>query len=153
MQREATSPHSLPNKTATWVPEFAVEDLSLGRTVVLVPEFAMKDLPLGSKLGRRRLKNIYNSRFCSQNLRISLEHCYGGYVWILVLCKFPAFTNFSPIFLVCNFLHFVHVQNLFPQILSYLHIIFSTPLLMYTRAYMKNGRLCFLSRLLNGLKK
>ena len=37
----------IPRKTATLVPEFAVEDLSLGRTAALVPEFAVKDLPLG----------------------------------------------------------------------------------------------------------
>ena len=36
--------------TATLVPEFAVEDLPLGRTAALVPEFAVKDLPLGRKL-------------------------------------------------------------------------------------------------------
>ena len=37
----------IPNKTATLVPEFAVEDLPLGRTVHLVPEFAVKNLPSG----------------------------------------------------------------------------------------------------------
>ena len=37
----------IPSKTVTWVPEFAMEDLPLGRIAVLVPEFAMKDLPLG----------------------------------------------------------------------------------------------------------
>ena len=30
----------------TLVPEFAVEDMPLGRTAALVPEFAVKDLPL-----------------------------------------------------------------------------------------------------------
>ena len=35
------------NKTAAWVPEFAVEDLPLSRTAALIPEFAVKDLPLG----------------------------------------------------------------------------------------------------------
>ena len=44
----------IPSKTATFVPEFAMEDLPLGRIAVLVPEFAMKDLPLG-----RRLMMIY----------------------------------------------------------------------------------------------
>ena len=44
-------PHLLiPNKTATLVPEFAVEDLPLGSTAVLVPEFTVKDLPLGRTL-------------------------------------------------------------------------------------------------------
>ena len=35
----------IPSKTATLVPEFAVEDLPLDRTAALVPEFAVKDLP------------------------------------------------------------------------------------------------------------
>ena len=35
-----------PNKTATLVHEFVVEDLPLDRTRALVPEFAVKDLPL-----------------------------------------------------------------------------------------------------------
>ena len=37
----------IPSETATLVPEFAVEDLLLGRTAALVPEFAVNDLPLG----------------------------------------------------------------------------------------------------------
>ena len=37
----------IPSKTATLVPEFAVEDLSLGRTATLVLEFAVEDLSLG----------------------------------------------------------------------------------------------------------
>ena len=37
----------IPSKTATLVPEFAMEDLALGRIAALVFEFAMKDLPLG----------------------------------------------------------------------------------------------------------
>ena len=37
----------IPSKTATLVPDFAVEDLPLGRTAALVPEFAVKNLPLG----------------------------------------------------------------------------------------------------------
>ena len=40
----------IPRKTATLVPEFAVEDLSVGRTAALVPEFAVIDLPLGNTL-------------------------------------------------------------------------------------------------------
>ena len=40
----------IPSKTATQVPEFAMEDLTLGRIAVLVPEFAVKDLPLGRTL-------------------------------------------------------------------------------------------------------
>ena len=37
----------IPSKTATFVPEFAVEDLTLGRTATLVPELPVKELPLG----------------------------------------------------------------------------------------------------------
>ena len=40
----------IPSKTATLVPEFAVEHLPLGRTAALVPEFAVKYLPLGRTL-------------------------------------------------------------------------------------------------------
>ena len=40
----------IPSKTATLVPEFAVEDLPLDRTAALVPEIAVKDLPLGKTL-------------------------------------------------------------------------------------------------------
>ena len=37
----------IPNKTATLVLEFSVEDMPLGRTAALVPEFSVKDLTLG----------------------------------------------------------------------------------------------------------
>ena len=40
----------IPCKTATLVPEFAVEDLPFGRTAALVSELAVKDLPLGRTL-------------------------------------------------------------------------------------------------------
>ena len=40
----------IPSKTATLVPEFAVEDLPLGRTAALVPEFVVKDLSSGRTL-------------------------------------------------------------------------------------------------------
>ena len=40
----------IPFKTATLVPEFAVDDLPLSRTAALVPEFPVKDLPLGGTL-------------------------------------------------------------------------------------------------------
>ena len=42
-QREATAPIS---KTATLVPQFAVEDLPLDKTATLIPAFAVKDLLL-----------------------------------------------------------------------------------------------------------
>ena len=40
----------IPSKTANLVPEFAVEDLPLGRTAALVPEFAVEDLSLSRTL-------------------------------------------------------------------------------------------------------
>ena len=40
----------IPNKTATLVSEFAMEDQPLGRTADLVPDFAVKDLPLSRTL-------------------------------------------------------------------------------------------------------
>ena len=40
----------IPSKTATKVPEFAMEDLSFGRIAVFVPEFPVKDLSLGRTL-------------------------------------------------------------------------------------------------------
>ena len=40
----------IPSKTAALVPEFAMEDLPVGRIAALVPEFAVKDLPLGRTL-------------------------------------------------------------------------------------------------------
>ena len=46
-ERNGKLPHLyIPSKTAAWVPEFAVEDLSLSRTAALVSEFAVKDLLL-----------------------------------------------------------------------------------------------------------
>ena len=46
----------ISSKTATLVPEFAMEDLSLGRIAALVPEFAVKDLPLGRTLMMMMIK-------------------------------------------------------------------------------------------------
>ena len=40
----------LPSKTPTLVPEFAGEDLPLGRAAALVSEIAVKDLPLSRTL-------------------------------------------------------------------------------------------------------
>ena len=39
----------IPGKTATLVPQFAVEGLPLDSTATMVPEFAMEDLSLGRK--------------------------------------------------------------------------------------------------------
>ena len=50
-ERNGKLPHLfIPSKTATYFPEFAREDLPLGRIAALVPDFAMKDLPLGRTL-------------------------------------------------------------------------------------------------------
>ena len=47
-ERNGKLPHLfIPSKTATLVPEFATEDLPLGRTAASLAEFAVKDLPLG----------------------------------------------------------------------------------------------------------
>ena len=44
-------PHQyIPSKTATWVPEFAMENLPFDRIADVVPEFAVKDLFLGRTL-------------------------------------------------------------------------------------------------------
>ena len=40
----------IPSKTATLIPEFAMEDLPLGRTAALVLEFVEKYLPLSRTL-------------------------------------------------------------------------------------------------------
>ena len=40
----------IPSKTETFVREFEMEDLPLGRTAGLVPELAVKDQPLGRTL-------------------------------------------------------------------------------------------------------
>ena len=50
----------IPSKTATWVPDFAMEDLSSWRIAALVPEFAVKDLPLGRTL----MMMIYGGEDC-----------------------------------------------------------------------------------------
>ena len=44
VERKATG--SYCTYLQTLVPEFAVEDLPLGRTAAMIPEFAVKDLPL-----------------------------------------------------------------------------------------------------------
>ena len=48
-QREATTLIH-PMENCNLVPEFAVENLLLGRTAALVPEFAVKVLPFGRTL-------------------------------------------------------------------------------------------------------
>ena len=45
-------PHLLiPSKTSTVVPEFAVEDLPLGRSAALVPKFEVKTCPWAEHFG------------------------------------------------------------------------------------------------------
>ena len=45
-EKNGKLPHLyIPSKTASRVPEFAVEDLPLDKTATLVPAFAVKDLP------------------------------------------------------------------------------------------------------------
>ena len=48
----------IPSKIATFVPEFVVEDLTLGRAAALVPEFALKILLLGRTL---MIMNVYST--------------------------------------------------------------------------------------------
>ena len=55
----------IPIKTATEVPEFAMEGLPLGRIAALVPELAVKDLPLGRTL--MMINQIYRARWRSDN--------------------------------------------------------------------------------------
>ena len=45
--RKATRSYRTYSSLVKLQPEFAVENLPLGRTAVLMPEFAVKDLPLG----------------------------------------------------------------------------------------------------------
>ena len=57
-------PHlSIPNKTAAWVPKFAMEDLPLSRTATFVPEFAVKDLPLSRILMMMMMFTFTNTTF------------------------------------------------------------------------------------------
>ena len=51
LESNGNLPHILiPSKTATLVPEFAVENLPLEKIATLVPVFAVKDLPFGRTL-------------------------------------------------------------------------------------------------------
>ena len=50
-EKQGKLPHLfISSKTATSVPEFALENLPLDRTATLVPAFAVKDLSLGKTL-------------------------------------------------------------------------------------------------------
>ena len=68
----------IPSKTATLVPEFAVENLPLGITAVTVPEFAVKDLSLGTTpcwwwlyVGYWNTANVLN--FINQIIKIVMK--------------------------------------------------------------------------------
>ena len=56
--------YSIPGKTAALVPEFEMEDLSLGRTAALVPEFSVKDLSLGRTLMMMMMSSNNGHCFC-----------------------------------------------------------------------------------------
>ena len=65
-ERVAESNGKLPHlfilsKTATYVPEFAMEDLPFARITPFVPEFAVKDLPLGRTLMIIIIINVINT--------------------------------------------------------------------------------------------
>ena len=72
-------PHlSIPGKTATLVPMFAVEDLTLNRTASFVPEFAMTDLPLGKTHddGNDVLRGLSLNIFLCSLINIVIHHKY-----------------------------------------------------------------------------
>ena len=60
-ERNGKLPHLfIPSKTATYVSEFAMEDLPLGRIAALVPEFVVKDLRLGRTLMMMMMINSFH---------------------------------------------------------------------------------------------
>ena len=63
----------IPSKTATLVPEFAVEDLPLDRTASLVPEFTVTDLPLGRTLWW--WEYILSIEYCRLQIPIISDFC------------------------------------------------------------------------------
>ena len=71
----------IPSKTATFVPEFAVEDLPFDTTstavedLPLVPEFSVKDLPLGRTLIMMRYKYVYEHLYTKICL-VYARKCY-----------------------------------------------------------------------------
>ena len=70
---------SIPSKTPTWVPEFAVEDLPLSRTA-----FAVKGVPLGRILWRWcKFQNVQCA--LGFELKHSTFFCWSFREWILIL--------------------------------------------------------------------
>ena len=67
-------PHlPIPSKTATWVLEFAVEDLPLSKTAALVPELAVKDLPLGRIL-MMMMRCLNYEKYCVKSKNDLIEN-------------------------------------------------------------------------------
>ena len=68
----------IPSKSTTLVPEFAVEELSSGRTEALVHEFAVRDLPLGRTLMMMTIFKIINLymlwNLCIKFLNVFLQN-------------------------------------------------------------------------------
>ena len=75
--RKATGSYHLfiPSKTAPLDPEFAVEELPLGRTAVLVSEFAVKGLPLAA--------NARDLNMCYGVLVVAGKQYVSGHVFLL----------------------------------------------------------------------
>ena len=61
--------YSIPRKTTALVPEFAMEDLPLGRIAALVPEFVAKDLPLGRTLMMMIITSLLSLKKNCQTVR------------------------------------------------------------------------------------
>ena len=95
-QREL--PHLfIPSKTATKVPEFAMEDMPLGRIAALVPEFAVKDLPLGRTLMMMMMicELLYDYiNFCYNKIYVITKR----YFFIEIMNKKIPMLNHSKIF-------------------------------------------------------
>ena len=70
----------IPSKSATFVPEFTVEDLPLGTTVALVSEFAVKNLP-STVLS----DDDDNSNNNNNNNNCYYYYCYYYYYYYLLL--------------------------------------------------------------------
>ena len=94
-------PHRfIPSKTATSVPEFAVEDLPLRRTAALVPELLVKDLPSGItlmmitvwyQLGHPKYERLNRSLVFTRTPSLSLGVARGQLWWTM-----SGFLGFSP---------------------------------------------------------
>ena len=81
--------YSSLEQIATLVPEFAMEDLSLGITAALVPEFAVKDLLLGitlinnnnnnnNKSSIPKFSDVWKCGYCTLKSNLGLKKDQGG---------------------------------------------------------------------------